>query len=235
MPALISLSRGLYTMIDEEDFDRVSAYTWHASGRYGGFYASRTYQQDSRKISVYLHRFLMDAQPGQEVDHINGDRLDNRRTANLRICTHGQNMANAKGRDYGRSAYKGVSPVTQTGRWAAFIGGHASHEYVGTFNTDVEAAEAYDLAARARYGAFARTNFPPDHISSISAIPVKRVVQAWTTTEDEVLRSHPSTTAASRILGRSIGSCKRRKYRLKHPAEESLGRWEWTRALEEIA
>ena len=90
-----------------------------------------------------------------ETDHINHDGLDNRR-ANLRPATSSQNKGNQRPRISGTSPYKGVSRAFKGKPWQVFVG----HEYVGTFDDEVEAARAYDAAARERFGEFACPNFP---------------------------------------------------------------------------
>lgn len=103
----------------------------------------------------------MNAPPGLEVDHINGDRLDNRRE-NLRLCTRRQNTRNAKARS--ACGYRGVSH--DRGRWRSRIHhvGVGALVSLGSFDTPEEAARAFDRAARRLHGAFARLNFDHDFI-----------------------------------------------------------------------
>jgi HNH endonuclease len=98
---------------------------------------------------------------GEEIDHANGDGLDNRR-ANLRPATHGQNQQNSrKARTYGglppTSRYKGVSRFSA--RWKAEIRSPLGYFYLGLFDKEEDAARAYDAKAEQIYGAFARLNF----------------------------------------------------------------------------
>ena len=85
-------------------------------------------------------------------DHINGDRLDNRKS-NLRICTHKENQRNMKMHKDNTSVYKGVSR-SREGRWVVKIG----NKYIATFKDIVEAAKRYNVEAKARYGEYAKLN-----------------------------------------------------------------------------
>lgn len=104
----------------------------------------------------------MQAPDGMQTDHINGDRLDNRR-ANLRICN---GMENARNRGVSArhieipSRYKGVSWERRAARWQAQIGCDGKKFHLGLFATEEEAARAYDAKARELHGDFARLNFP---------------------------------------------------------------------------
>jgi hypothetical protein len=102
-----------------------------------------------------MHRLLLNPPEGVEVDHINGNTLDNRR-ANLRICTHAENSRNRRGRSNSKSGVKGVTPYP--GGWRATINVNGKNVHLGCFTNIDDAAEAYDEAATRYYGEFARTN-----------------------------------------------------------------------------
>jgi hypothetical protein len=156
----IPLSQERYAIVDDEDFDRVSQYKWS----YIGGYAKRAgMREDGRRRLYPLHRFIMNLPPESSlmVDHINFDRLDNRKE-NLRICTKGQNNYNHGPKDrLGKSTsqYKGVSYKKDTvNKWRARIGVDGTEVILGYFSTEEEAAEAYNVAALRYFGEFAWLN-----------------------------------------------------------------------------
>lgn len=140
--------------IDDEDLVLVEGLAWHLSKR--GYVAVRL-----RRRALSLHRLVAGARTGQHVDHINGNKLDNRK-ANLRICTHAENMRNRARHSNNTSGYKGVSRRKGENRWGASIQVGGRLKRVGSYTSPIAAALAYDRAAQEHYGAFARPNFSPD-------------------------------------------------------------------------
>ena len=104
---------------------------------------------------VPMHRLIMDAKPGQEVDHKNGDGLDNRR-ANLRLATRSQNAKNRRATERCSSPFKGVSVKGR--KFVVQIKQNGQCLKIGTFDSEHRAARAYDAAASLFHGPFARTN-----------------------------------------------------------------------------
>lgn len=166
----VPLTQGYVALIDDADAELILARTWHAKVRRTTVrttvYAGTNVLRDPlNKRKGYrwttMHRFLMSDPQGQEVDHIDGNGLNNTR-ANLRVCSHSENMRNR--RAYGKSQFLGVvrgeirKRTGEVGRWVATIG----KRRLGSFRTEIEAANAYDAAAMEEYGEFARLNFP-DH------------------------------------------------------------------------
>lgn len=152
----IPLTQGMVALVDDEDFERLSACKWFVGGLPHRRYAM------SRKNSrcVYMHREILGVTSRQvDVDHVNGDRLDCRRS-NLRACTRSQNMGNAKRPKNGSSQYKGVSYFRRDGCWMAKITVGRAQTFLGYFDKEEDAGRAYDAAAREVYGEFARVNFP---------------------------------------------------------------------------
>jgi hypothetical protein len=107
-------------------------------------------------VPALLHRVIAGAAKGQCVDHINGDRTDNRRE-NLRICSQSENRRNRAARFDSKAPYKGIT--FKSGKWVAQIQAHHKYYNLGRWDTAEAAAAAYDKAALELHGAFARTNF----------------------------------------------------------------------------
>ena len=110
-------------------------------------------------MTVRMHREIMNAPAGLLVDHKNRNPLDNRR-ANLRLATHSQNMQNrGKFRSNATSQFIGVCLVKKTGKWKAQIKHQKKYIFLGEFDSEIDAAKAYDAAAIKYHGEFARLNF----------------------------------------------------------------------------
>lgn len=158
--ASIILTSGHVARIDAADYERVSQYTWSARRSKKAVYAQGAVQIGFAKAVVAMHRFILAEEgvpPGFDVDHINGDPLDNRRE-NLRVCTRAQNCANRRHRSNARGRFKGAMFDKRTGKWRAVLTLHGKPHHLGMFPTDEDAARAYDAAARIAFGKFAKTN-----------------------------------------------------------------------------
>jgi len=155
----ISLRHGLVLLIDGDDWARLGHHSWWAYKNGNTFYVCRTAKTPRGRRHVPIHREIMGAQPGFEVDHINRDGLDNRRT-NLRVCTRAQNTENAPHPSGKYSNYRGVSWDITRDKWTASISIKNRATRLGRFADEADAARAYDVAARQHHGEFAITNFP---------------------------------------------------------------------------
>ena len=152
----IPLTRGKVALVDADEYAHLSAFKWCAwESRPGVFYAAR---KEGRK-TVYMHRVVCWALGGEDVDHANGDGLDNRRV-NLRTCTRSQNMMNRGPTRDATSILKGVCWDSYYGLWAAQITRGGRNHVLGRFEKEGDAACAYDGAARRMHGEFALVNFP---------------------------------------------------------------------------
>lgn len=156
MTQVIPLTREMVAIVDDEDFAAVSAFKWHAAAHGNGIFSAR---RTASGKTVYLHRFLMGEIPsGFVVDHINGNPLDCRR-ANLRIATFRENAMNRRKRSDAKSAFKGVKWRAKKRAWVAKIKVNGRMIFLGNHRSAVDAARAYDKAAREHFGEFARCNF----------------------------------------------------------------------------
>ncbi len=142
-----------FTIIEKADLILVSGFVWRLSQ--AGYVAATR-----GKMNIFMSRLIAGAGPEEIVDHINRNTLDNR-TANLRICTKGQNSANraADRRRLGTSSiYKGVSWSKTKNKWVAYLHHQGKTQYVGTFTNEFDAALAYNKRALDVWGEFARLN-----------------------------------------------------------------------------
>ena len=156
---LIPLTKGKHAIVDEADFEWLSQWKWSLHGR---GYASRQTGGRAKRVSVMMHRLIAETPEGMDTDHINGDKLDNRRS-NLRHATRGQNNVNRSLLPSNSTGYKGVrSPLDGRNglRWPAFITVDNKAVGLGSYSTPEEAARAVDIAAFEAFGEFAQLNFP---------------------------------------------------------------------------
>ena len=160
----IPLTQGKYAIVDPADYRHLVKYKWHAAKKDHTYYAVRTICTDSGPKNIQMHRCVCKAPQNMFVDHINHNGLDDRKE-NLRPATHAQNMRNRPKCDNRAyvSKYKGVSHYTGKGkkRWKAKIQSDGRSVFLGYFNDEIRAAEAYDRAAKKYHGEFACLNFTP--------------------------------------------------------------------------
>ena len=157
----IPLTHGYETIIDASDLELVVKYDWFARVRHKADGSIRTvYAVRSKKIvrktqMVGIHRAILNAPDGVEVDHIDGDGLNNRRS-NLRLASRAQNQKN-KGRPINNSSgVKGVTWCAKRGKWQAQISDANKHYNLGRFDKIEDAAAAYAAASAKFHGEFGR-------------------------------------------------------------------------------
>lgn len=143
--------------VDDQDFELVSRHLWHVhKDPSGGRYAVRRWREDGKRRVQYMHCLIMGR---RGIDHADRDGLNNQRS-NLRPATQSQNMANTRKRPGSSSQYKGVAWFGRTGKWTAHIQVNGHGLNLGYYTDEADAARAYDTAAVAAFGEFARINFP---------------------------------------------------------------------------
>lgn len=150
----IPLGHGLAAWVDDEDYPRVSGVSWWADWRRNTWYA-RGYLNG---VLVYMHRFIMRADPGMQVDHEDGNGL-NCQKYNLRPATNQQNSSAFQRKRGTTSRFRGVSWYKRDSRWRAHIMISGEQLHLGYFEDEKMAAQAYDDAARKHLGEFASPNF----------------------------------------------------------------------------
>lgn len=154
----------LYALIDEEDAELVNQYRWflnasHCVERTIYYAVAHGPRRNGPRDFFAMHRIIVGAPPTVEVDHINGDGLDNRRS-NLRQCTSSQNKWNFTKRDGTSSRFRGVTWNRVTRKWRAQLQVKGKQITIGDFQDEEAAAAAYDGMARKHFGEFGTYNFP---------------------------------------------------------------------------
>jgi hypothetical protein len=157
----IPISQGKITIVDDEDYGVLVLYKWYALNPYDDlWYAWRSIRHPVKgtRTTSRMHREIMGASSFQEIDHKNGNGLDNRKE-NLRVVTRLQNLWNSRSRIGSTSVYKGVSWDTARDKWCAKIRICGTLHHLGYFENEMTAAMAYDEAAKQNFGEYARLNF----------------------------------------------------------------------------
>ncbi|MGD9109503.1 MAG: HNH endonuclease [Phycisphaerales bacterium] len=150
-----------YAIVDPGDYPELSKYTWWLHSRKNSHLVMRLSKHGVCYRPVFMHRQIMSSELTEElvVDHINHNGRDNRK-ANLRIATIAQNNMNKRSRG-GVSKYKGVVYRAHKKLWVARITVNGRRMYIKSCKSEIDAAKAYDAAAKKYYGKFAYLNFPP--------------------------------------------------------------------------
>ncbi|MCE7073705.1 HNH endonuclease [Dyadobacter sp. CY327] len=154
MPKQIPLTRGQFVTVDNEDFDFLNQWKWYVTAC---GYAARHDYSNKQKKQIMMHHLLVAREPGMHTDHINRDRLDNRRE-NLRVCSAKNNLQNKKAPN--GKKFKGVYECkgkTKT-TWKALMRPGGKFIHLGVYNSEIEAARAYNTAAVKQYGEYAYLN-----------------------------------------------------------------------------
>jgi hypothetical protein len=166
----IPLTQGKFAIVDPDDYERLRRYRWHVNKSAHTYYAvhSLTNGKNAPRKNLQMHNLVIDVPPGMYCDHINHNGLDNRK-ANLRPASRTQSVWHRRKfirRTPGgfnkpsRSKYKGVDWAADMSRWRARIRANGKRISLGLFPDEVQAAKAYDRAAKKYHGEFAVLNFP---------------------------------------------------------------------------
>lgn len=148
----IQLTQNKIALVDDSDYEILTQFKWCYSPTGYAVRGTRSRKEGWQKL-IYMHRAVLETEAN--VDHINGDKLDNRRE-NLRVATQGQNLMNTAKRSDNISGYKGVSWDKEKRKWVAQIHYQGKHIHIGRYLTPIGASEAYRIKAKELFGEFAR-------------------------------------------------------------------------------
>ena len=143
-----------HVLVDDDDYEKLSAYSWSFAG--AGYICRRKWVGEKKRV-FYIHREITKCPVEMEVDHIDGNKLNNQKS-NLRVCTHRENQTNMKLAKDSTSGFKGVSRDKNRNKWRAYITTHGRFINLGSFDTKKEAARAYNEKAYELFGEFAKPN-----------------------------------------------------------------------------
>jgi hypothetical protein len=171
----IGLTKGMFAIVDAEDYEWLSRYSWVTALSGGKLYAAR-HEKGKR---IFMHREIMHAPKSQVVDHIDGNSLNNPKV-NLRLCSCSENNCNR--RPTGKtSGYKGVSRYKRSNLWRSTASYKGKSVHVGYYEDEIEAARASDHKNVELHGEFAYVNFPEEW-------PKERIKAVYKAAEPERLR-----------------------------------------------
>jgi hypothetical protein len=161
----IPLTQGFTALVSDRDYRHVSTLSWHAhilyriDGAVKTVYAENSYRKtNGRKSTRLMHREILEVDEKVKVDHRDHNGLNNQR-GNLRSASVAQNTQYQRLSSANTSGFKGVGWSKRYKNWEAGIQRKGKHFFLGSFKDKVEAAKAYDRAARRLFGRFALTNF----------------------------------------------------------------------------
>ena len=153
----ISLTKGKYALVDDADYEWLNQFKWCAKTTPYTTYAIRYVGGWKNQKCVWMHRMIMDAPEGMDIDHRNRNGLANW-SDNLRIATRSQNNQNSLSQNMCTSKFKGVSWFRRDKKWRAYIVVKRRQIHLGYFESEHKAAKAYNKAAKELFGEFARLN-----------------------------------------------------------------------------
>lgn len=171
----IPLTRDLYALVDDEDYEYLNQFNWFAqrNSSTNEYYAARKSKRvGGKQYMILMHKVIMGDPKDLEgrriaIDHKNRNTLDNRRE-NLRVATASQNRTNSKVRSDNTSGYIGVYKDKRSGKWVARATIHGEHYSLGYHHCKHKAAQAYNEAVLKYHGDFASLNVLPERYTNNS-------------------------------------------------------------------
>lgn len=153
--AYVPLTRGYEAIIDVSDVSLIDNFNWCVQKSARSVYAVRSERRNGKQRTIFMHRVIMGEPDGLQVDHEDGNGLNNRRK-NLRRATVSQNQQNSRVRLNNKTGFKGVTYHKQNDRYRATIKAHGKQVSLGCYSTPEEAHLAYQKASIKYYGRFGR-------------------------------------------------------------------------------
>jgi len=176
-------TNSINVIVDDDDYDKLVGSSWNPCGYKREYFARNMITGKRNNKKEYLHRIIMNAKDGEVVDHINGKRFDNRKS-NLRICTERENHMNQRVQTKLKSSmFKGVGFHKWANKFRAYIKINGKAKQLGLFNTQHDAAFAYDMKAFELFGKFAKPNLACSKIHAIVISEIDSTIYKQTVVE----------------------------------------------------
>jgi len=154
----IQLTQGKVALVDDSDYEYLNQFKWHSiKTERKGYYVGRSVKVGKKYRNTSMHIKIMNTRKGMEVDHKDGNGLNNQKN-NLRICNRTQNCQNRKKIKNCSSKYKCVGWHKGLNLWVAKLKSNGKSKHLGCFDTELEAAIIANIAMRKYHGEFARPN-----------------------------------------------------------------------------